>query len=63
VGSPFEALIYLTENWPAYQGLRFVKARSACRGALAGHISVEDARAEFEAAAEEARQQFQKGRH
>jgi hypothetical protein len=63
VSSPFEALIYLTEDWPAHQDLRFVKARSACRGALAGHRSVEEARTEFEAAAEEARQQFRKGRH
>nr|WP_250809322.1 DUF982 domain-containing protein [Neorhizobium tomejilense] len=63
VSSPFEALIYLTEDWPAHQGLRFVKARSACRGALAGHRSVEEARTEFEAAAEEARQQFRKSRH
>ncbi|MGK9055658.1 DUF982 domain-containing protein [Neorhizobium petrolearium] len=62
VEGPFEALIYLTESWPAHKGLHFVKARSACRGALAGHRSLEEARAEFEAAAEEARDKFSKSR-
>ncbi|TNM62934.1 DUF982 domain-containing protein [Aliirhizobium smilacinae] len=60
---PFEALTYLTENWPAGQGLTFVKARSACRGALAGHKTVDEARIAFEAAASEARKQFDKSRH
>lgn len=57
VAGPFEALVHLSENWPARQGLYFVKARSACRGALAGHKTVEEARAAFEAAAAEARGQ------
>jgi hypothetical protein len=63
VAGPFEALAHLTDNWPAQQGLDFVKARSACRGALAGHRSVDEARIAFEAAAAEARRQFDSHRH
>lgn len=63
VAGPFEALAYLTDNWPAQQGLDFVKARSACRGALAGHRTVDDARIAFEAAAAEVRKQFESRPH
>lgn len=63
VAGPFEALAHLTDNWPAQQGLDFVRARSACRGARAGHKSVADARVAFEAAAAEARKHFDKRRH
>jgi hypothetical protein len=63
VQGPFEALMHLTENWPAEKNLTFVKARSACRGALAGHKTIDEARIAFEAAAAEARKQFDKRRH
>jgi hypothetical protein len=63
VNGPFEALAHLTENWPAPQGLNYVKARSACRGALAGHRTIDEARAAFEAAATEACKQFDNRRH
>lgn len=63
IRGPFEALAHLSENWPAQQGLHFVKARSAYRGALAGHKTVEEARAAFEAAAAEARKHFDGRRH
>ncbi|WP_421361867.1 DUF982 domain-containing protein [Agrobacterium rosae] len=55
VGGPFEALVHMTEQWPAVQGPNFVRARSACRAALAGHKSVDDARTAFEASVAEAR--------
>ena len=55
VGGPFEALVHMTEQWPAIQGPNFVRARSACRAALAGHKSVDEARTAFEAAVAEAR--------
>jgi hypothetical protein len=54
VTGPFEALIHLTDHWPHRGGLKFVKARSACRAAIDGRKSVEDARLEFEEAAKEA---------
>lgn len=63
VRGPFEALVHLTENWPASQGLCFVKARSACRGALAGHRTLEEARLAFEAAASEVQRQLGKTHH
>lgn len=63
VGGPFEALAHMTENWPAEQGLDFVRARSACRGAIAGHKTVHEARVAFEAAASEARKHFDLRRH
>lgn len=63
VTGPFEALVHLTENWPGQQGADFVRARSACRGALAGHRSIDEARQAFEAAAAEARRQFDARRH
>lgn len=63
VSGPFEALAYLTDSWPAEQDLHYVKARSACRGALAGHKTVDEARAAFETAAVKARKQFEKHRN
>ncbi len=52
---PFDALACLADLWPDARGLRYLKARSACRAALDGRKSVEEARAEFVAAAEEAK--------
>jgi len=63
VAGPFEALAVLIGFWPGEQSLSFVNARSACRGVLAGHKSFDDARREFETAANEARQRFERGRH
>ncbi|WP_244530404.1 DUF982 domain-containing protein [Rhizobium sp. NFR07] len=53
----------MTEDWPAAQDLDFVRARSACRKAIAGHKTVDEARIAFEAAAAEARTQFDLRRH
>ncbi|WP_183748916.1 DUF982 domain-containing protein [Rhizobium sp. BK196] len=55
VKGPFDALACLAEHWPAVRGLKYLKARSACRAALDGRKTVEEARAEFMAAAEEAK--------
>ena len=44
VAGPFEALTLLTEGWPNRRGLSFVRARSACRAALDGRKSPEEAR-------------------
>jgi len=63
VSGPFEALAHMTDNWPAEQGLDFVRARSACRGAIAGHKTIDEARIAFEAAAAEARKHFDRRRH
>jgi len=63
VSGPFEALAHMMENWPASQGLDFVRARSACRGAIAGYKTIDEARVAFEAAAAEARKQFDLRRH
>ncbi|KQV83996.1 DUF982 domain-containing protein [Rhizobium sp. Root1220] len=52
---PFDALKCLADLWPSARGLRYLKARSACRAALDGRKSLEEARAEFVAAAEEAK--------
>lgn len=54
VSGPFEALIYLTEKWPNMRGLHFMRARSACRAALAGRKTPEEAREIFIEAAHEA---------
>jgi len=55
VNGPFDALACLADHWPAARGLKYLKARSACRAALDGRKTVEEARAEFMAAAEEAK--------
>ncbi len=52
---PLDALKCLADLWPSARGLRYLKARSTCRAALDGRKSVEEARAEFVAAAEEAK--------
>lgn len=44
IAGPFEALTLLTEGWPKIGGLSFVRARSACRAALDGRKSPEEAR-------------------
>ncbi|MDS7596073.1 DUF982 domain-containing protein [Agrobacterium tumefaciens] len=44
VAGPLEALALLTDRWPTMRGLSFVKARSACRAALDGRKSPEEAR-------------------
>lgn len=54
VAGPFDALALMTGNWPHVRGLNFVRARSACRAALDGRKSVEEARRCFEDAVSEA---------
>jgi len=54
VSGPSDALICLMDRWPVMSGLRFIRARSACRAALAGRASAEVARMEFLAAVKEA---------
>jgi hypothetical protein len=41
--------------WPQRTGAKFVKASNACKGAVEGRVSMETARADFLAAAEEAK--------
>lgn len=55
ISGPFDALALLTENWPHTRGLTFVRARSACRAALDGRKSAEEARKCFEDAVYEAK--------
>lgn len=55
VRGPFDALIYLHDMWPQRTGAKFVKASNACKGAVEGRVSMETARADFLAAAEEAK--------
>ncbi|WP_431324426.1 DUF982 domain-containing protein [Rhizobium sp. YTU87027] len=50
VASPFEAVIYLADSWADCSSVPFIEARNACRGALAGRIDAEVARAKFLAA-------------
>jgi hypothetical protein len=50
-----DALKCLADLWPSSRGLHYLKARSTCRAALDGRKTVEEARAEFVAAAEEAK--------
>ncbi|KRB55204.1 hypothetical protein ASE04_05715 [Rhizobium sp. Root708] len=57
IGSPFEAVIYLTDSWPERSSVSFIEARNACRGALAGRIDPEVARAKFLAAVQAAKMQ------
>lgn len=54
---PFDALALLTEKWPEKRGLNFVRARSACRAALDGRKTPEEARKCFEDAVSEAKRQ------
>lgn len=55
IAGPFDALALLTENWPHARGLTFVRARSACRAALDGRKTPEEARRCFEDAVSEAK--------
>ncbi len=55
VNGPFEALVLLTDRWPDMRGPHFVRARSACRAALDGRSTPEEARRQFEDAVSEAR--------
>ncbi|MDR6104060.1 hypothetical protein QE369_004257 [Agrobacterium larrymoorei] len=55
ISGPFDALTLLTENWPHTRGLMFVRARSACRAALDGRKTPEEARRCFEDAISEAK--------
>ncbi|MBB3944622.1 hypothetical protein GGQ73_000547 [Rhizobium skierniewicense] len=57
IAGPFDALALLTDNWPHVRGLTFVRARSACRAALDGRKTVEEARRWFEDAVSEAGKQ------
>ncbi|KQO79074.1 DUF982 domain-containing protein [Rhizobium sp. Leaf262] len=57
IAGPFDALALLTENWPHTRGLNFVRARSACRAALDGRKTPEEARKCFEDAVSEAKRQ------
>lgn len=55
VKGPFTALIFLLDEWPDLRGVAYQQARSICRAALAGRISVEEARETFLKAAREAK--------
>lgn len=57
VDGPFQAVIYLTDSWPDRNSVSFIQARNACRGALAGRVDPEVARAKFLAAVEAAKMQ------
>lgn len=54
VHGPFAALILLMDEWPNMSGPAYVEARSACRAALDGRKTPDQARAEFLLAATEA---------
>ncbi|MCR6502533.1 DUF982 domain-containing protein [Shinella sp. CPCC 101442] len=53
VEGPFEALIYLIDNWPNRSGPDFVKAKVTCKAAVEGRADAEVARRDFLAAAKE----------
>ncbi|ABR60526.1 DUF982 domain-containing protein [Sinorhizobium medicae] len=54
VKGPSDALACLADHWP-YRGPYYVAARSACRAAIDGRRTCEEARKLFLSAAEEAR--------
>lgn len=54
VAGPFEAMTCLTDSWPNMSGLKFLKARTACKAALDGRLSADAARTEFAEAVQEA---------
>ncbi len=54
VDGPFQAVIHLLDNWPDRSSASFIEARNACRGAIAGRVDPEVARAKFLAAIEAA---------
>ena len=51
----FEALICLDEMWPNRSGPQYIRAKVACKAALEGRLTAEEAREEFVAAAVEAK--------
>ncbi|WEX76031.1 DUF982 domain-containing protein [Sinorhizobium numidicum] len=53
VKGPYDALACLAGQWP-HRGPYYVAARSACRAAIEGRRTVEEARKLFISAAEEA---------
>nr|WP_114713851.1 DUF982 domain-containing protein [Rhizobium grahamii] len=54
VCGPFEAMTCLTDRWPNMSGLKFLRARMACKAALDGRLSANDARVIFVEAVGEA---------
>jgi hypothetical protein len=54
VTSPFEAMTCLTNRWPNMSGVKFLRARMACKAALDGRLSAADARIVFVEAVGEA---------
>jgi hypothetical protein len=55
VTGPFDAVICLSDGWPEMRSASFIAARTACRAALAGRATAEEARRCFLAAVEEAK--------
>lgn len=55
VAGPFDAIICLSDGWPEVKSATFIAARTACRAALAGRATAEEARRCFLAAIEEAK--------
>ncbi|MBB3318850.1 MULTISPECIES: DUF982 domain-containing protein [unclassified Rhizobium] len=47
VTSAFDAVLFLKDSWEDCETVSFIEARNACRGALAGQIDTEVARAKF----------------
>ncbi len=54
VVGPFDAMTCLTDRWPNMSGLKFLKARTACRAALDGRVTADVARKDFVDAVAEA---------
>lgn len=54
VNGPVEALICLTDMWPRRDGAHYIRAKNACKAAIEGRLTAEEAREEFVAAADEA---------
>ncbi|MDL2408627.1 DUF982 domain-containing protein [Rhizobium calliandrae] len=53
INGPDDAVTCLIDSWPNRRGACFIRALTACRGALAGRIDGEIARTEFVAAVHE----------
>lgn len=47
VSSAFDAVLFLKDSWEDSETVSFLQARNACRGALAGRVDAEVARAKF----------------
>lgn len=54
VGGPFEAMTCLIDRWPNMSGLKFLRARMACKAALDRRMSADAARVIFVEAVGEA---------